>query len=98
MRLWKKKSNADKAIPLYLDNIKQVDSVQTFIRANLKYDISKLRNIHTDDLTEILYQKTIDLYPFAAVEKIIFRGCDEALNPLWIPIAPGTQLTKIEGE
>ena len=93
------KSKADKAIPLTLVKIQQVEGHTDFILGQLLYDIRKLRRVDTDELTEILFQKTIDLYPFAVVDKAILRGYKQALISLWIPTAPGTRIIKIaEGE
>lgn len=64
--------------------------------AQLWYDVRKLRRIKYDDLAEILFEKTLQLYPFAIVDKNIsyLIASRRAMVQLILPLYPGLRITK----
>lgn len=95
------KNKADKAIPLELVPVKYIDTRQTVLLAHIMYDVEKLRRVSHDELTEILFEKTIKLYPFASVDKIINyldMARKTALIPVWLHLSPGLHLKKVSEE
>lgn len=64
--------------------------------AHLWYDVKKLRRIKYDDLVEILFEKTLKLYPFAIVDKNIsyLVASRRAMVPLILPLSPDLRITK----
>lgn len=65
--------------------------------AQLWYDVRKLRRIKYDDLVEILFEKTLQLYPFAVIDKNIsyLVASRRACVLLHLPLYPGMHITKV---
>ena len=68
--------------------------------AILNYDVGKLKRLSDDDLTELLFKKTLMLYPFAVIEKKATRfGPNIAQISMLLPLAPGLRTKEVpEGE
>lgn len=60
-----------------IDKIRAVEFIPTFrapdgtVYGEVVYDVRKLRRMPYADLRELLYEKTLRLYPFAIVDKIL---------------------------
>ena len=66
--------------------------------AHVMFGVEKLRRVSHSDLTEILFDKTLKLYPFAVVDKCIkYLDAERktAVIPVWLPLTPKMQITKI---
>ena len=92
------KNRADKAIPLELVPVKRFEKQPDLFLAHVMFDVEKLRRVSHSDLTEILFDKTLKLYPFAVVDKCI-KYLDvarkTAIIQVWLPLTPTLQITKI---
>ena len=69
--------------------------------AVLYYDVRKLKRLSDDDLTEILFEKTLKLYPFAVINKCAtrFKSKRTAIIEMHLPLNPDMRITKVpEGE
>lgn len=89
-----KKTN--KAIPLKLVPERYVGARPGVLLAHVVYDVKKLRRLNYEDLVEVLFEKTLRLYPFASVDKIIkYVGLDRkvAIIPVWMPLTKGPWIT-----
>ena len=66
------------------------------VYALVYYDVKKLRRLKHDELTEILFEKTLKLYPFAIVDKNInrFNAMGVAAVPVWLPLSPNVRLSE----
>ena len=66
--------------------------------AQLWYDVRKLRRIKYDDLVEILFEKTLRLYPFAVIDKDIsyLVASHRACVLLHLPLYPGRHTDPIQ--
>ena len=66
------------------------------------YDISKLRFVKYEDLRELLFEKTLQLYPFAIVDRVVHYEdpyCKTASMPVFLPLSPSLRLaSEPEGE
>ena len=95
------KNSSDKAIPLALEVLAEEPRTPGMFLACVKYDIKKLRRVGVEDLTEMLFEKTLNLYPFAIINKkvMIFKAKHLAIIDVMLPLSPGMRITKVkEGE
>ena len=66
------------------------------------YNVRKLRRIKYTDLRELLYEKTLQIYPFAVVDKALYW--DEpytkyvAMIPVKMPLSPKLRMSHAEGD
>lgn len=93
------KNKADKAIPLELVAIKRIETRPEIFLAHVMFGVEKLRRVSHSDLTEILFEKTLRLYPFAVVDKCIkYLDAERktAVIPVWLPLTPTMQITKVQ--
>jgi hypothetical protein len=66
------------------------------------YNVRKLRRMKYTDLRELLYEKTLQIYPFAIVDKALYW--DEpytkyvAMIPVKMPLSPKLRLSPAEGD
>ena len=67
--------------------------------AVLYYDVRKLKRLSDDELTELIFEKTLKLYPFAIIDKRIsrFKSKRTAVIEMWLPLSPALRITKEEG-
>ena len=86
----------DKVRAVALVPISVAEENKHMVLARLEYDVRKLRRLDEATLTEILFEKTLKLYPFAIVEKRLawLMSHGSAAVQMWLPIAPGMLITK----
>ena len=92
------RNKSDKAIPLELVPIKRLETNPEIFLAHVMFGVEKLQRVSHSDLTEILFEKTLKLYPFAVVDKCIkYLDAERktAVIPVWLPLTPTLQITKI---
>lgn len=91
----------DKVRAVELIPIAHAEENKNLVFATLEYDVRKLRRLDESELTEILFEKTLKLYPFAIVEKRLawLKASGVAIVQMWIPVAPGMRIkVASEGE
>ena len=68
------------------------------VYGHIMYDARKLRRITTDDLREIVAEKTLQIYPFAILGGWVHRYSDGVVEyPVRLPLSPALKVTKEEG-
>ena len=99
----------EKKINKYIDKIRaielkplhRVENRNDLFISSVEYDIKKLKRLSDDDVAALVFEKTLQLYPFAIVEK---RGISRlkasgvSLVYLWLPLAAGIRLSGESGE
>lgn len=92
---------SDKARVLELVPIRREESQPNTVLAQVKYDVSKLRRMGHEELTELLFHKTVKLYPFAIVDtEIYYQDITRktAFIQLWLPLSPEIRLCETRKE
>ena len=93
-----KKKPIDKVRAVDLTALEMSKTNDGMLLATIAYDVRKLRRMEDDDLTELLFEKTLKLYPFAIVDKRVSRlvASGVALMHLWLPLHPGMHTSPIQ--
>jgi len=91
------KNKADKAIPLELIPLGRLNVQPNMVKAKVKYDVKKLNRISHGALIEILFHKTVKLYPFAVVDtdiEYVEKPRKVAYIQVWLPVSKDIPLVK----
>lgn len=64
------------------------------------YDAKKLKHLNDSELTELVFEKTLKLYPFAIIEKRItrFTASGGVCMQMLLPLLPDLRTTKVQEE
>ena len=74
----------DKALFLELKPLSQGE--QGTVSAHIIYDVRRIRRIGFENVRDLLFDKTIDLYPFAVVVKACIAYNDENYRTVRVPV------------
>lgn len=98
----------DKVSAKRLEVFGAVEDRPGFVYAWVWYDVRKLRRLDDEEVREILFKKTLMLYPFAIIERQVSRvkaygrthfGIrDFAVIEVVLPLSPGLHLKKVSEE
>ena len=92
-----KKIDKLRAIDLAVfDNYPTLDG--TYL-AVLYYDVRKLKRLSDDELSSLIFNKTLKLYPFAVINSDAnrFKSKRTACIEMYLPLSPALRVTKEEG-
>lgn len=95
----RKKRYADKIKAVCLVPVYHMESQPEVTLAHLMFDTSELRRIDHDVLTEAMFNKAVDLYPFAIVDKCVRYTDTErktAIIPVYLPLSPSLHLAEVK--
>ena len=91
-----------------IDKIRAIKFQPTFrhpggeVYGYVHYDISKLRHTKYYDLIDLLFEKTLQVYPFAIVDRVVHYDdpwLKTASMPVYLPLSPNLRLSPVpEGE
>lgn len=67
--------------------------------AVLYYDVRKLKRLSDDELSSLIFNKTLKLYPFAVINPDAnrFNSKRTAFIEMYLPLSPALRVTKEEG-
>lgn len=67
--------------------------------AVLYYDVRKLKRLSDDELSSLIFNKTLKLYPFAVINSDAnrFKSKRTAFIEMYLPLSPALRVTKEEG-
>jgi hypothetical protein len=69
------------------------------IHGHVVYDVRRLRRVKHDDLVELLYEKTLNLYPFAVVEREALwldANTDAVSVRVHLPLSSNCRLMRVD--
>ena len=66
--------------------------------AIVRYDVKKLRRTSDDELVDILFEKTMQLYPFAIISSCVnrYRPTHTATIMMHLPLSPYLKVKEVQ--